>query len=652
MPIHSSAGSGRINPARILIRDPFCARRSIGYLEMCRDFLRRSVVLLCLVLGTTARADWINLTGAETAPNIAEITVVEDRVEVALEVYVGDLEVFEELIPDDWVTHLGVARPPLRDRLRHFSRSGLRIATDTGEILQAEVRLAEPRLRKDRYSPYAGMINPYTRGKVPEAPADKRVLYVELVYPFEGKRPMSLTISPPLGEDGLPRASVGFITYHKSVPVIDFRYLGAPSTLILDKDPWYSKFDNPILSRHHKDALMSFLYVEPYEVRHEILTRVKDLAAWMDLGLRGNEHIEVDELEPLKQRIGEFLLTKNPVTVDGRALKPILDRTNYLRVGLNGVQILETPERLDVASAIVGVIITYITEGMPQQVDVDWQLFTDQIQRVPATSVDPAGPLPTFLTPEDPVHIWNNFLKDYEIPTIQPIEVAGSLGEIRIPVVSLLCLIGLLAAASWAVANGRRRKPLRLPLAVAALCLATGAVAYPLASITISRPAMMAGEVDDERAAALLQTLLKNVYRAFDFREEEDVYDKLALSVGGDLLADVYLQNRRSMSVQQAGGAQAKVKEVTVESASAERLDGDGPRYALHGRWTALGTVGHWGHVHQRKNRYDAVLTIAAKDGTWKIVGLELNDEQRIDQAPGMGGFSAPGSPPGVPPGN
>ena len=46
--------------------------------------------------------------------------------------------------------------------------------------------------------------------------------------------------------------------------------------------------------------MMSFLYVEPYEVRHEVLTRVVDMARWMDLGLRGDQYIEVDELEPLE----------------------------------------------------------------------------------------------------------------------------------------------------------------------------------------------------------------------------------------------------------------------------------------------------------------------------------------------------------------
>jgi hypothetical protein len=50
-----------------------------------------------------AHADWINLTGAETAPNIAEIYVLDDRVRVKLEVYIGDLDKFDDLVPDEWL---------------------------------------------------------------------------------------------------------------------------------------------------------------------------------------------------------------------------------------------------------------------------------------------------------------------------------------------------------------------------------------------------------------------------------------------------------------------------------------------------------------------------------------------------------------------
>jgi hypothetical protein len=605
-----------------------------------KALIRLSIFLVGLT-ATTTRADWINLTGAETAANIAEITVFGDRVEVALEVYVGDLKTFRELIPDDWLENLEVARPPLAERLARFSDQGLRFVTDSGETLQAELRLAEPRLRKDRYSPFAGMVNPFTRRQVPDAPADKRVLYAELVYSFGETAPGTLTITPPLDDAGLPLVTLGFILYHKSVPVIDFRYLSAPSTLTLAADPWYSSFDNPNLKRHHKHALMSFLYVEPYEVRHEILTRVRDLAAWMDLGLRGDEFIEVDELEPLKRRIGEFMLGKNPVLVDGDPLKPILDRTNYVKVALTGIQLVEKPERLEIDTAIVGVIISYLTDGLPQEVTVDWELFTDQVERVPATATDPAGPLPTFLTPDDNVHTWTNFLKNYQLPTVQTVSVAGSLGEIRIPWVSAACALLAAPLILWVVRRSRRGESSAVPMIGLLVLVIVGAVAYPVARVSLARPTAIAGELQPAQAKELLQVLLKNVYRAFDFRDEEDVYDKLAISVSGDLLAELYLQNRQSFSIQQAGGAQAKIQSVEIQDAVAERLDDHPLAYAIRGNWTAQGTVGHWGHIHTRRNRYEAVVTVEAIDGAWKITDLEVLEEKRIDPSFGLANKAA-----------
>jgi hypothetical protein len=600
---------------------------------ICSNVLRTFFLLVLLAMATPVNSDWINLTGSETAANIAEIYVMDDHVRLVLEVYVGDLEAFADLVPDDWLTDKAASRPDEAARLRRFAEERFQFITGAGEQLPAEIVLVETRERVDRRSPFAGMINPFTRQRVPEAPADKRVLYAELRYPFDGK-PAELTMVPPLDSQGRAEVTIGFIVYHKSVPVIDFRYLGAPAKLSLDwDDPWYSKFENPNLKRHHKSALMTFLYVEPYEVRHEILTRVRDLEEWMDPGLRGDAYIEVDELEPLKQRIGEFLLTRNPVLVDGKPLKPILDRTNYVKVSLTGIQLVETPERLEISTAIVGVIITYLTDGLPQEVTVDWDLFTDQLQRVPATATDPAGPLPTFLTPDDSVHKWTNFLKNYRLPTVQEVQVAGSLGEIRIPWASLTCIVLLSPVMVMLYRRRRRGHTLAMPMAAGLVLIAVGVVAWPLVGTTVTRPATLAGEMPPEQAQDLLQVLLKNVYRAFDFREEEDVYDKLAFSISGDLLTDIYLQNRKSFSIQKAGGAQAKIKSVEIEAATAERLDNGPLAYAIKGRWAAQGTVGHWGHVHTRRNRYDAIVTVEAVDGTWKISDLEILEEERVDPA-------------------
>ena len=45
------------------------------------------------------------------------------------------------------------------------------------------------------------------------------------------------------------------------------------------EDPWYSRFENKALKRWQQSGMMTFLYIEPFEVRHETLVRVKDMEA-------------------------------------------------------------------------------------------------------------------------------------------------------------------------------------------------------------------------------------------------------------------------------------------------------------------------------------------------------------------------------------
>ncbi|UCC55125.1 MAG: hypothetical protein JSU75_06985, partial [Gammaproteobacteria bacterium] len=237
-----------------------------------------------------------------------------------------------------------------------------------------------------------------------------------------------------------------------------------------------------------------------------------------------------------------------------------------------------------------------------------------------------------YVTPDDNVHTWNNYLKNYEIPTVRQVDVADTLGEYHLPVGTLVCLLAMLPLG-WEVGKRRRAGKTVVGPGVLMLFLASGALvswSY-LPRVSIARPAVMAGMLSEEQAGDLLQALLKNVYRAFDFREEADVYDKLALSVSGNLLADIYLQNRKSFAVQKAGGAQAKIKAVDILAAAPARRDDRPLAYDIRGNWKAMGTVGHWGHVHMRTNLYDAIVTVEAVDDSWKITGLELLEETRID---------------------
>jgi len=589
------------------------------------------LIFFCRVV-PPALADWINLSGAENAPNIAEIHINDDHVKIELEIFVDDIVTFDRLIPDAFFKGTAIKRPPLADRMRQFSSEDFQIITDDGEKLQATLKLIEQRFRKERLSPYAGKINPYTLQVIPGPPEDKRVFYAELVYLF-AKKPASLTIIPPLDEQyKISKVPIGFMTFHNGVPINDFRYLSGPSKVTLDwRDPWYSAFDKKALKRWQRGSVMSFLYIEPYEVRHEILARVKDLSAWIDLDLGGDEFIEADENEPLKKRVGEFFLKQDKVLIDGKQLRPILDRTAFVKYAMTGSTFLVQPEQLPINTAMVGVIITYLTKGIPQEVTNEWNLWSDRIQKVPADAVDPAGPFPSDITPDENVLTWKNFLKTYQMPTVTQIELDESLTTMKIPLASVLCLLALVPVALQIRKRRQNAKPVGLHIGLAIFFLAGSALLYPLLKVAVAKPSVMAPKMSDKDAVTVLNSLLKNIYRSFDFRKEEDVYDRLATSVSGNLLSKIYLQNRKSLVVTQAGGARARVKEVEILDVDVEHLDHRPLGLLFRATWTAMGSVGHWGHIHIRKNQYEADITVEPVDGAWKITGLELLEEKRID---------------------
>ena len=588
---------------------------------------------LNLMTATSAQADWINLSGAQNAPNIAEIHINDDHVKVELEIFVKDLVTFDRLLPDEFFEGTKIQRATLEERVRQYSNEDLQVIADNGQKLQATLTLIEPRFRRDRPSPVRWKINPYTGQPIPGPPQDKRVLYAELIYAFTQK-PQSLTIIPPLDDESkLSKVPIGFMTYHKGAPLHDFKYLSEPSTVTLDwADPWYSQFEKKAMRRWQLGGVMSFLYIEPYEVRHEILARVKDLAAWVELGLRGDEFIEIDENEPLKKRVGEFLLKRDKTLIDGKQLRPILDRVSFVKYSTTASTFVVQPEQLPINTAMVGVIITYLTKGLPQQVTNEWDLWSDHIQKVPTNAIDPAGGLPSYVTPDDNVLTWTNFLKKYVVPTVAKIKVDESLTTMKIPLASVLCLLALLPLG---LQIKKRRKnagsSIGLHIGLAVVLIAGSVVLYPFLKVAVAKPAVLAPKMTDDKAVTVLNSLLKNIYRSFDFREEEDVYDRLATSVQGNLLSEIYLQNRKSMVVTQAGGARARVKEVEILDVNVNNLDDHPLGLLFHAKWTAMGSVGHWGHIHIRKNQYEANISVEPVDGAWKITDLELLEEKRID---------------------
>ena len=111
------------------------------------------------------------------------------------------------------------------------------------------------------------------------------------------------------------------------------------------------------------------------------------------------------------------------------------------------------------------------------------------------------------------------------------------------------------------------------------------------------------------RGRELVRALLHNVYRAFDFRDESRIYDVLARSAEGDLLEQIFLETRRGLELQSQGGARAKVKAVELVDFAMQSIGVGAFNAAV--TWNVASSVGHWGHIHERRNRYRADLDVA-----------------------------------------
>jgi hypothetical protein len=246
---------------------------------------------------------------------------------------------------------------------------------------------------------------------------------------------------------------------------------------------------------------------------------------------------------------------------------------------------------------------------------MEWDLWNERIQRVPGSAVDEAGPLPTYLEPDFPVLEWRNFLKNPTLPTLQVLAPPpGGLSRIayhaRWP---------LLFGAALALLATLRPHRSRATVAAVVVLLGLAAGSFALG---------WGARLSDARARELVSGLLHNVYRAFDFRQEEQSYDVLARSVEGELLAQIYLETRRGLELANQGGARAKVKQIELQELTHEAARSGG--LTASATWTVMGSVGHWGHIHQRQNQYQARLHIAPIEGEWKLVGLDILEEKRL----------------------
>jgi len=565
-----------------------------------------------LITNLSAKADYIHQTLAEYTGTIMEFHISEKNIKIILEIDKKDKKYFSNLLANK--------NSNTENNLLKTGKQQPLI----GNIETIETRKRTPRGNRDALPTTDLMGNPVN---IPQI--SPNVTYVEIVYPLTNKPPQ-LILSPPLeANQKYPVTSIGFITYHEQIPITNYWYLSRPEILNIDwEDPWYSKFKNPNLTRPHPSSLLSYLYIEPYEVRHEILIRIRDLADFINYDLTNIKTFTPDILEQIKKQAINYFESQPEMTIDGKIVKSIINRINFLETDKKGLfQVVKNSQELPLNSAIIGIDLIYPVQKFPDEVSVNWDMFNKKITTIPTITTDPAGPFPYILKLDDKILTWKNSLTNYVIPQVEYLPVSS---QFNFPLGLLIGLgLSIYILIIIIIRKQQKKSINKLTYGLPFLIIIISIITNPLAQLKIGKPQFLVANISQEEEKIIFTHLLKNIYRAFDFRTESDIYDKLAISLEGEILTDVYLQISKSMELENQGGAVATVENIEITDIKKETSSSQKAQ-AYRTKWIANGTLSHWGHRHNRENQYEAIFTISPINNNWKITDMELLEETRI----------------------
>ena len=404
-----------------------------------------------------------------------------------------------------------------------------------------------------------------------------------------------------------------------------------------DWEEWFAVQREKTLGISSYGSVYSFIYITDREVRHEVLIPLATLASLVDIDRKDQSFLEVDEQAGAAEKVKAFFGAGNPVTIDGIEVKPVFDRIDFYGLDLRDFAVRPDKRKVSMASGRVGVIMSYSAKSRPTEVSVEWNLLSNTIREVDSVviayqKVDKTK-FSKFLT--ENVYRWT---APDRPPLPEITELSGTIDwqKYKPTLTVSWATIGLWAGAASVLMCGLFfAKSVWLYLVLACAGLIGSYFVSDIAVATYDHPWRQPRQfqISDEEAADVFGRLHANIFRAFDYVDESDVYQALAKSVDGDLLRDLYLQVNSSLRDQEQGGSVAVIEKVELVDGNLLPVSEDGQRrsaicFGYKANWTLDGTIEHWGHIHQRTNRYQArFLVELLKDeggaGGWKITNIQ-----------------------------
>ena len=365
-----------------------------------------------------------------------------------------------------------------------------------------------------------------------------------------------------------------------------------------------------------KDDISVNLYLDPWTVRKEIIVNSRLLEAKITEGTAIDREAVGKELQAL-------LVDKMPLWIDGEQVDFEPGPVRFLE----RQQWNEPIERKDLANLDFEMLQVAMESSAPlpaldSKVRGEWRWFPQGMTGVMVKAAWPGGWDEFATAPGSPA-----FEVRYELPpdaraAPRPPPVPP-LREMSVPWPSGLFLLGALVLF-WI---GTKSK-MRWAKVGAAVCLIAAVASW----FTIRPVIRIASDetlvVSEEEAEEICERLLEGIYHGFQIHDEAAQYDVLEGVLAGAALEETFLEARRTREARERDDTRVAIREVAVMGAKPEGLT-DAPGFSARCKWRTLGLVGHWGHFHERRNRYQAELRVEIVGGAWKATTFELGTRER-----------------------
>jgi hypothetical protein len=369
-----------------------------------------------------------------------------------------------------------------------------------------------------------------------------------------------------------------------------------------------------------EDSIRGFIAVEPFEIRLEAIVKVE---AYRQPWRLDGEAIDATGRQSVLDNVTTLLETGVNLTSPGQEIEFTGRSVRFIQPDPEKGYATDERDSIPVSEALVGITLSADARNV-REFTAEWLWFAPGQERLVVEIASRGKPSARYVTPESNRIEWK--LEDtVSVPEMLPVPLV--IRDTKRSLHYLLFVgIAMLLVASIVVIQRKQKSPAWVGW------LVIGGVTCAFFSFTTLSEQVLRPE--EGKTEEIVYSLLRNIYHAFDFRDESAIYDTLEKSVSGPLLEKVYLEIRQSLELENTGGPRVRVYEIALREANWKETAEAGSRdeFPLLANWATIGEVTHWGHTHERTNRYEAEITLSPAGPDWKIVGLELLNEERVQK--------------------